>query len=270
LLGDPLLKRTFMGGHIFMPSMTDTALCQCYFSSHILDVLRHLTFSHAPGNNSSSNSRDSGSRSRSRGSGSIGGGSSNRGIHATTASTPRSQEMEMEEEADAIVGFKPGKLSLLHVPARFVGKRYDTLVLTLMKQHAAVPLGLYRIVSHRGQAFAAVMCNPPPYLPLLPSDAVYVLGPDIRGWSHYADALRALHIATPPGAAAAAAAAAATATAASASSQSRHTVYSHNTDLVTTAKSTVRFHDDTNADADASDDAATDHASAPAQPLPRP
>ncbi|KAJ2586060.1 hypothetical protein EV177_009833, partial [Coemansia sp. RSA 1804] len=138
-------------------------------------------------------------------------------------------------------------------------------------QHAAVPLGLYRIVSHRGQAFAAVLCNPPPYLPLLPSDAVYVLGPDIRGWSHYADALRALHIATPPGAAAAAAA---TATAASASSQSRHTVYSHNTDLVTTAKSTVRFHDDTNADADAhadaSDDAATDHASAPTQSVPRP
>ncbi|KAJ2581606.1 hypothetical protein EV177_010417, partial [Coemansia sp. RSA 1804] len=53
---------------------------------------------------------------------------------------------------------------------------------------------------------------------------------------------------------------------------SRHTVYSHNTDLVTTAKSTVRFRDDTNADADAdaSDDAATDHASAPTQAVPRP
>ncbi|KAI8326100.1 hypothetical protein GQ54DRAFT_336931 [Martensiomyces pterosporus] len=138
LLGEPLLKRTFMGGHIFMPGMIDTALCQCYFSSHILDVLRHLTFSHSPSDRVPS-----------------------------TVETPKT------EEAAIIRSFRPGKLSLLYVPDRFIGKRYDALVLTLMKRHGSIPLGIYRIVNHEGQAFASVMCNPLPYMPLVPSDAVY-------------------------------------------------------------------------------------------------
>ncbi|KAJ2740690.1 hypothetical protein GGI20_005672 [Coemansia sp. BCRC 34301] len=199
LLGEPLLKRTFMGGHIFMPAMIDTALCQCYFSSHILDVLRHLTFSHhAPSD------------------------------HAVVP-TPRA------DEEDGIRAFRPGKLSLLYVPARFVGKRYDTLVLTLMKQHAAVPLAIYRIVSHDAQAFATVMCNPSPSMPLVHTDAVYVLGPQIAGWSHVSEGLRALNIAPPPQSAFASEAvspiSAATAKSGhgTGSSQSRHTVYSHNT-----------------------------------------
>ncbi|KAJ2556590.1 hypothetical protein EV175_001907 [Coemansia sp. RSA 1933] len=203
LLGEPLLKRTFMGGHIFMPSMIDTALCQCYFSSHILDVLRHLTFSHVP--------------------------------HASPAvapPTPRSNE------ASAIVAFRPGKLSLVHVPQRFQGKRYDTLALTLMKQHCAVPLGLYRVVSHRAQSFAAVMCNPPPSLSLLPDDAVYVLGPEIPGWAHYTASLRTIRVAPqqtgygaePVSPTSSTGHAGKTEGQGTGSSQSRHTVYSHNTD----------------------------------------
>ncbi|KAJ2223265.1 hypothetical protein EV180_004040, partial [Coemansia sp. RSA 518] len=137
LLGEPLLKRTFMGGHIFMPALLDTALCQCYFSSHILDVLRHLTFSHA------------------------------RPRVMSTVCTPRA------DEHAAVVAARPGRLSLVYVPERFTGKRYDTLVLTLMKQHGAVALGLYRVVSHNAQSFAAVMCNPLPSAIVAASDAVY-------------------------------------------------------------------------------------------------
>ncbi|KAJ1662004.1 hypothetical protein EV178_006236 [Coemansia sp. RSA 1646] len=231
LLGEPLLKRTFMGGHIFMPSMIDTALCQCYFSSHILDVLRHLTFSHVTSNR----------------------------VHSAV-STPKSNE------ASAIVAFKPGRLSLMYVPSRFIGKRYDTLVLTLMKQHGSVPLGLYRIVSHGGQAFATVMCNPPPYLSLVSSDAVYVLGPDIPGWSHYTESLRTIRIAqqdayndepVPVPVSPSPSAQAEKDGQGTGSSQSRHTVYSHNTDAsasnIAANKSAVRFCDDAAADADVSD-----------------
>ncbi|KAJ2841908.1 hypothetical protein GGI22_007730, partial [Coemansia erecta] len=238
LLGEPLLKRTFMGGHIFMPAMIDTALCQCYFSSHILDVLRHLTFSHVPG-----------------------------------TSGQQQQQQQRQHWRSAIATFKPGKLSLMHVPPRFIGKRYDTLVLTLMKQHGAVPLGLYRIVSHKAQAFATVMCNPPPSLSLLPSDAVYVLGPDIPGWLHYTESLRAIRIAHQQQQQEDAYAASEPASPTSsdragkdgsgqgtASSQSRHTVYSHNTEPsldspnAAAGSSAVRFYEaDAGADADVSD-----------------
>ncbi|KAJ2830828.1 hypothetical protein IWW50_000049 [Coemansia erecta] len=186
LLGEPLLKRTFMGGHIFMPALIDTALCQCYFSSHILDVLRHLTFSRAPSS-----------------------------MVPSTVATPKADEA-------AIIGpSHPGRLSLLYVPARFVGKRYDTLVLTLMKQHGAVALGLYRVVSHNAQAFAAVMCNPLPSASLVASDAVYVLGPEIAGWVHVSESLRPASVTASPGAS--------KAEHNTGTSQSRHTVYSHNT-----------------------------------------
>ncbi|KAJ2837349.1 hypothetical protein J3B01_002188 [Coemansia erecta] len=182
LLGEPLLKRTFMGGHIFMPALLDTALCQCYFSSHILDVLRHLTFSHA------------------------------RPRVMSTVCTPRA------DEHAAVVAARPGRLSLVYVPERFTGKRYDTLVLTLMKQHGAVALGLYRVVSHNAQSFAAVMCNPLPSAIVAASDAVYVLGPEISGWPHVSERMRP--VAVSPGA---------KADHDTGSSQSRHTVYSHNT-----------------------------------------
>ncbi|KAJ2850841.1 hypothetical protein IWW36_001565 [Coemansia brasiliensis] len=190
LLGEPLFKRTFMGGHIFMPAVIDTMLCQCYFSSHILDVMRHLTFSH-------------GSRGSFQDSESV-------------VTTPRACE------AIAIRGSRPGRLSLLYVPQRFVGKRYDTLVLTLMKQHGAVALGLYRIVSYNAQSFAAVMCNPLPSTSLVNSDAVYVLGPDIIGWTHVTEQQQQR-------AASAVSPGASKAGQGTGSSQSRHTVYSHNT-----------------------------------------
>ncbi|KAJ1832024.1 hypothetical protein LPJ63_003852 [Coemansia sp. RSA 2711] len=187
LLGEPLLKRTFMGGHIFMPALIDTALCQCYFSSHVLDVMRHLTFSHT-------------------------GTSAAR----ATVATPRCRE------SAAVSAARPGRLSLLYVPARFIGQRYDTLVLTLMKQHGAVALGLYRVVSHNAQAFAAVMCNPQPASALAAADAVYVLGPEIAGWAHVSEGLRPAASLLPgsPGA---------SKEGGTGSSQSRHTVYSHNT-----------------------------------------
>ncbi|KAJ2593088.1 hypothetical protein H4R99_006197 [Coemansia sp. RSA 1722] len=225
LLGEPLLKRTFMGGHIFMPAMLDTALCQCYFSSHILDVLRHLTFSH---------------------------------LHGTL-------------ETEAIRPFKPGKLSLLYVPERFIGKRYDTLVLTLMKQHAAVPLGLYRFVTHDAQTFSTVLCNPLPATPLLHSDAVYVLGPRISGWSHFSEGLRALTIAPQPSTGPDSASIRSSRDTkegggqSSASGQSRHTVYSHNTEPEScaqpspivktdgTTSSALLFSNDAANDADVSD-----------------
>ncbi|KAJ2448838.1 hypothetical protein EV183_005232, partial [Coemansia sp. RSA 2336] len=190
LLGEPLFKRTFMGGHIFMPAVIDTMLCQCYFSSHILDVMRHLTFSH----DSRSSFQDG----------------------ESVVTTPRACE------AIAIRGSRPGHLSLLYVPQRFVGKRYDTLVLTLMKQHGAVALGLYRIVSYNAQSFAAVMCNPLPSTLLVNSDAVYVLGPDIAGWTHVTEQQQQRAASTvSPGASKAGQG--------TGSSQSRHTVYSHNT-----------------------------------------
>ncbi|KAJ2659823.1 hypothetical protein IW148_004087 [Coemansia sp. RSA 1199] len=185
LLGEPLLKRTFMGGHIFMPALIDTALCQCYFSSHILDVLRHLTFSHACSPRVMS-----------------------------TVCTPRA------DEHAAVVAASPGRLSLVYVPERFAGKRYDTLVLTLMKQHGAVALGLYRVVSHNAQSFATVMCNPLPSAIVAASDAVYVLGPDISGWPHVSERMRPVAAASPG---------ASKAGHDTGSSQSRHTVYSHNT-----------------------------------------
>lgn len=187
LLGEPLLKRTFMGGHIFMPAMIDTALCQCYFSSHILDVLRHLTFSHfgmPPGSQSSMDSYSNNSN----------------------------------DMMAVIRSFRPGKLNLLQVPKRFLGKRYDTLVLTLMKQHAAVPLGLYRMVTKGGQTFNCVLCNPPPATQLTASDAVYVLGPRIAGWQQFAETpLASVSIAPHPN------------NSSNHSGNSRHTVYSHNT-----------------------------------------
>ncbi|KAJ1940394.1 hypothetical protein FBU59_003822 [Linderina macrospora] len=186
LLGEPLLKRTFMGGHIFMPALIDTALCQCYFSSHILEVLRQMTFSHA--------------------------------------------------DAGPLRTFKPGRLSLLYVPDRFIGKRYDTLVLTLMKRHGAIPLGIYRIVSQRGQAFACVLSNPPPYMPLLSSDAVYVLAPIIPGWKHVTEGLRNLRIEPQSNLSGSTGQTTSPASAGtdkngkgSGTNQSRHTVYFHDT-----------------------------------------
>ncbi|KAJ2642572.1 hypothetical protein GGF44_001595, partial [Coemansia sp. RSA 1694] len=199
LLGEPLLKRTFMGGHIFMPAMIDTALCQCYFSSHILDVLRHLTFSHVPSDQV-----------------------------ASMVETPKA------DEDAAVRSFRPGKLGLLYVPDRFIGKRYDTLVLTLMKQHGSVPMGIYRIVNHEGQAFASVMCNPLPAMPLVYADAVYVLGPEIAGWKHFSEGLRVLRIApqtafTSESVSPTSAATGSKSEQGTGTSQSRHTVYSHNT-----------------------------------------
>ncbi|KAJ2778780.1 hypothetical protein H4R18_004403 [Coemansia javaensis] len=193
LLGSPLLKRTFMGGHVFVPALLDTALCQCYFSSHILDVLRRLTFSHA------------------------GGGSA--------------------------AACRPGRLSLLYVPPRFVGKRYDTLALTLMKQHTAVPLGLYRVVAARAQNFAAVMCNPRPDTPLVAADAVYVLGPAIAGWTHPQPHQQQPHQGSSAGPGTG-----------TTTSQSRHTVYSHN--VSTTPKTGAPSVDDNDDDDDDHDDGA--------------
>ncbi|KAJ2076418.1 hypothetical protein H4R24_005707 [Coemansia sp. RSA 988] len=224
LLGEPLLKRTFMGGHIFTPGLIDTALCQCYFSSHILDVLRHLTFSHSP-----------------------------------CSSVPSTIDTPKAEEADAIQPFHPGKLNLLYVPSRFIGKRYDTLVLTLMKHHGCIPLGLYRIVSSRGQAFAAVMCNPLPSLSLIAADAVYLLGPGIAGWNHVTEGLRALDITLPPQHSESVSPVTPSAGKGShgtESNQSRHTVYSHNTGepLPMSANGrTEAFGDDVGAQADVSD-----------------
>ncbi|PIA17711.1 hypothetical protein COEREDRAFT_7304 [Coemansia reversa NRRL 1564] len=224
LLGEPLLKRTFMGGHIFTPALIDTALCQCYFSSHILDVLRHLTFSHSPCSSVSS-----------------------------TIDTPKA------EEANVIQPFCPGKLSLLYVPSRFIGKRYDTLVLTLMKQHGCIPLGLYRIVSSQGQVFAAVMCNPLPSLSLISADAVYVLGPGIVGWNHVTEGLRALDITHPPQhseSVSPVTPGAGKGSQGTESNQSRHTVYSHNTNEVLAIPVNARtetFNDDMAIQADVSD-----------------
>ncbi|KAJ2611034.1 hypothetical protein H4S08_003351 [Coemansia sp. RSA 1365] len=221
LLGEPLLKRTFMGGHIFTPALIDTALCQCYFSSHILDVLRHLTFSHSP-----------------------------------CSSVPSTIDTPKAEEANVIQPFCPGKLSLLYVPSRFIGKRYDTLVLTLMKQHGCIPLGLYRIVSSQGQVFAAVMCNPLPSLSLIAADAVYVLGPGIPGWNHVSEGLRALDTNHPPQHSESVSPVTPGADKGTESNQSRHTVYSHNTSELLAIPANTRtetFNDDMGAQADVSD-----------------
>ncbi|KAJ2717006.1 hypothetical protein H4R19_000261 [Coemansia spiralis] len=207
LLGSPLLKRTFMGGHIFAPSLLDSSLCQCYFSSHILDVLRQLTFS----------------------------------------------------RLDTAAASRPGCLSLLFVPERFIGQRYDTLALTLMKQHKAVPLGLYRIVAARGQNFAAVMCNPRPALPLVASDAVYVLGPPLANWNHFSETLQLAAAAAHHEPASESSPATGSASHTTGTSQSRHTVYSHN---ITTPK----FEHYSDAEADTSDNDTRDHTGAKDRP----
>ncbi|KAJ1971992.1 hypothetical protein H4R34_005557, partial [Dimargaris verticillata] len=41
-----LLRPSFMEGHIFMPSMLDVMMSHSYFNPHILDVFKHLIFSH--------------------------------------------------------------------------------------------------------------------------------------------------------------------------------------------------------------------------------
>ncbi|KAJ2749034.1 hypothetical protein GGI19_005861 [Coemansia pectinata] len=94
-------------------------------------------------------------------------------------------------------------------------------------------MGLYRIVNHEGQAFASVMCNPLPSIPLVHSDSVYVLGPDIPGWRHVSEGLRVLKIAPQTTAfnseSVSPTSSAATGKSDQGTDQSRHTVYSHNT-----------------------------------------
>ncbi|KAJ1942248.1 hypothetical protein GGF37_003197 [Kickxella alabastrina] len=46
LSGEPLLKRAFLDGSIFVSGMLDTLLCQRRSKLHTMDFLRHLTFSH--------------------------------------------------------------------------------------------------------------------------------------------------------------------------------------------------------------------------------
>ncbi|KAJ2796385.1 hypothetical protein H4R21_004737, partial [Coemansia helicoidea] len=231
LLGSPLLKRTFMGGHIFAPSLLDTSLCQSYFSSHVLDVLRQLTFSRPP---------------------------------ATAADAA---------PADAGAACRPGRLSLLFVPDRFIGQRYDTLALTLMKQHMAVPLGLYRVVGARGQNFAVVMCNPLPATPLVASDAVYVLGPALANWMHFSETLQLAAAAAAIAGRRESAAESPPATGSSGqtttnTSESRHTVYSHNISITSKLghASDGGSDDDRSAEADVSDNDARDHAATRRRP----
>ncbi|KAJ1941497.1 hypothetical protein GGF37_003528 [Kickxella alabastrina] len=46
LSGEPLLKRAFLEGSIFVPGMLDTLLCQRRSKLRTVDFLRHLTLSH--------------------------------------------------------------------------------------------------------------------------------------------------------------------------------------------------------------------------------
>ncbi|RKP33121.1 hypothetical protein BJ085DRAFT_27940, partial [Dimargaris cristalligena] len=41
-----VLRPSFMSGHVFAPCMLDTLICQTYYNNHLLDIVKHLIFSH--------------------------------------------------------------------------------------------------------------------------------------------------------------------------------------------------------------------------------
>jgi hypothetical protein len=43
-----LLRPSFMSGNVYTSSMLDTIICQCYYNTHLRDVLSQLIFSHNP------------------------------------------------------------------------------------------------------------------------------------------------------------------------------------------------------------------------------
>lgn len=43
-----MLRPSFMSGNVYTSSMLDTIICQCYYNTHLRDVLSQLIFSHNP------------------------------------------------------------------------------------------------------------------------------------------------------------------------------------------------------------------------------
>ncbi|KAJ1926753.1 hypothetical protein IWQ60_003522 [Tieghemiomyces parasiticus] len=171
-----ILRPSFMSGHVFAPCMLDTLICQTYYNNHILDIVKHLIFSHRLADDTVQLYFSPPPLAA-----------------ATTVETePCLVDTQAPEDEDSAsensippnggVESEPpvttnlyGHSFLVDVPAEFFGRLYLSLFTELCRVHCAVPLGLYRAVSHNRHPLCYVLVNPGPTMVLRRGDRVYVL-----------------------------------------------------------------------------------------------
>ncbi|KAI8584387.1 hypothetical protein K450DRAFT_219626 [Umbelopsis ramanniana AG] len=143
-----MLRPSFMSGNVYTSSMLDTIICQCYYNTHLRDVLSQLIFSHNPDTQ-----------------------------NAYTRLCEGPEAIMNSEENDSSYG-SSGHVYQIEVPPVLHGTDYLSLVRTLIRQHAAIPLGLYRTVLHQGAPTSFVYVNPQRDSTIKQGDCVYVIADD--------------------------------------------------------------------------------------------
>ncbi|KAG2183105.1 hypothetical protein INT44_006086 [Umbelopsis vinacea] len=143
-----MLRPSFMSGNVYTSSMLDTIICQCYYNTHLRDVLSQLIFSHNPDTQ-----------------------------NAYTRLCEGPEAIMNTEENDSSYG-SSGHVYQIEVPPKLHGADYFSLVRTLIRQHAAIPLGLYRTVLHQGAPTSFVYVNPQRDSTIKQGDCVYVIADD--------------------------------------------------------------------------------------------
>ncbi|PKY42574.1 hypothetical protein RhiirA4_442055 [Rhizophagus irregularis] len=135
-----LMRPSFMAGNVFTPSNLDTMLCQCFYNRHIPLIMKCLVFSHEIDDKMIS---------------------------------PKIERQLNHEWEDLRVD--SGHLFCVDVPSHHIGNTYNDLYSYLIKEHQAVPLGLYRCVTHRSGPHNYIYVNPDWDTIVNNSDKVYLI-----------------------------------------------------------------------------------------------
>ncbi|KAJ2472964.1 hypothetical protein GGI02_001210 [Coemansia sp. RSA 2322] len=142
------LRPSFMSGRVYTPVMLDTLICQAYYNEYVLEIMQRLIFSH----------------------GNV--------VHALGLAKLNEAGVDAAAMVDGDVpdgDVRDGHVFLVEVPARFHGRSYSSLFSYCCFNHAAVPIGLYRAVTHHRQPLWYVMPNPAPACVLREDDRVYLI-----------------------------------------------------------------------------------------------
>lgn len=143
-----LLRPSFMSGNVYTSSMLDTIICQCYYNTHLRDVLSQLIFSHNP---------------------------DTQNAYTRLCDGP---EAIINNFDDVDRNGSSGHVYQIDIPPSHHGCDYLSLVRLLIREHSAIPLGLYRTVLHQGAPTSFVYVNPERDSLIKQGDCIYVIAQD--------------------------------------------------------------------------------------------
>ncbi|CAI2178179.1 15278_t:CDS:10 [Funneliformis geosporum] len=135
-----LMRPSFMAGNVFTPCNLDTILCQCFYNRHIPVIMKCLIFSHDSDDDMMS---------------------------------PKIERQQHNEWRD--LGIASGHIFYADVPPLYIGQKYNALYCHLIRAHKAVPLGLYRTVTHKGGPHQYIFVNPKRDTIIKENDKIYLI-----------------------------------------------------------------------------------------------